>query len=230
MNLSLLIKLSENDKRIIIVLLLVFILLFVVVGYIGLLITRVMRYQGKRMDNMMHDIVITRVVTNKKEFKRVARKKNWRYFYKTAWIPLFIMVFAVILYLIALCVNGWNYDLFDMNKTGFNTLFFIWDFNDPSIYANIFGINVLASWPPLINSPHFEVEALFSYFIIPIFVLGAIWYLICLQCLIARTIRIHQLANSIYNKSLEDFNINQANNTYLYHLGPEHIAVLQASG
>lgn len=211
MNLSLLIKLTENDKRILIVLLLVFILFFVVVGYIGLLITRVMRFQGRKMDNMMHDIVITRVVTNKKEFVKVARKKNWRYFYKTAWIPLFIMIFAAILYVIALRVYNWNYDLFDMNKTGFNTLFFIWDFNDPNIYANVFGINVLASWPPLINTPHFETDALFSYFIVPIFLLGAVWYLICLQCLISRTIRIYQLGTSIYSKSLSDFNINQTN-------------------
>ena len=211
MNLNLLIKLSENDKRILIVLLLVLILFFVIVGYIGLLITRVMRYQGKRMDTMMHDIVITRVVTNKKEFTKVARKKNWRYFYKTAWIPLFIIIFASMLYVVALAVNNWQYDLFDINKTGFSTLFFVWDFNDPNIYANIFGINVLATWPPLINTPHFEVEALFSYFIVPIFLIGAIWYLICLQCLISRTIRIHQLADSIYHKSLADYNINQVN-------------------
>ena len=211
MNFNLLIKLTENDKRILIVLLLIFILFFVVVGYLGLLITRIMRFQGKRMDNMMHDIVITRVVTNKKEFTRVARKKNWRYFYKTAWIPLFIMVFAAILYVIALRVYNWNYDLFDMNKTGFTTLFFVWDFSDPDIYANIFGINVLATWPPLINTPHFEVDALFSYFIVPIFLIGAIWYLICLQCLISRTIRIYQLGHSIYTKSLADYNINQVN-------------------
>lgn len=211
MDINVLIKLTENDKRIIIVLLLLLILLFVIIGYIGVLITRVMKWQGKRMDNMMHDIVITRVVTDSKSFKRVARKKNWRYFYKTAWIPLFIILFAVALYLIALATNGWHYDLFDYKLTGFNTLFFVYDFNDPSIYTNVFGLTILATWPPLINTPHFEVQALFSYFIIPIFLVGAIWYLICLQCLIARKIRIHQLAESIYSKNLADYNINNIN-------------------
>ena len=205
------IKLTENDKRILIVLLLVFILFFVLIGYIGLVITRVMKWQGKKMDTMMHDIVITRVVTNKKEFIKVARKKNWIYFYKTAWIPLIIIIFGIGLYIIALGVNGWYYDLFDFNKTGFSTLFFVWNFSDPNIYANIFGINVLASWPPLINTPHFEVEALFSYFIIPIWCVGGIWYLVCLQCLIARTIRIYQLGESIYHKSLADYNVNNIN-------------------
>lgn len=211
MNINTLIQLTENDKRIIIVLLLVLILIFVIAGYIGLLITRIMKWQGKRMDNMMHDIVITRVVTDSKQFKKVARKKNWRYFYKTAWIPLFIVLFAVGLYIIALAVNGWNYDLFDYQKTGFSTLFFVYDFNDPNIYTNVFGLTILASWPPLVNTPHFEVEALFSYFIIPIFLTGAIWYLIDLQCLISRTIRIHQLADSIYSKNLGDYNINNIN-------------------
>ena len=211
MNINALIQLTENDKRILIVLLLVLILIFVIVGYIGVLITRVMKWQGKRMDNMMHDIVITRVVTDPKSFKRVARKKNWRYFYKTAWIPLLIIVLAVALYLIALSTNNWNYDLFDYQKSGFNTLFFVYDFSDPNIYTNIFGLTVLASWPPLVNTPHFETEAIFSYFIVPIFICGVIWYLIDLQCLISRTIRIHQLADSIYSKNLSDFNINNIN-------------------
>ena len=103
------------------------------------------------------------------------------------------------------------YYLFDYEKEGFTTLFFVQDFSDPDIYTNVFGLTILAKWPPLINTPHFEVEALFSYFIVPIFLVGAIWYLIDLQCLISRTIRIHQLAESIYHKSLQDYNVNNVN-------------------
>ena len=207
---NILIALSETDKRVIIALCFVLIFLFVVAGYLGLLITRIMKHQGKKMDTMMHDIVITRVVTNKKEFLNVARKKNWRYFFKTAYIPLIILIFAFILLFIAQSVNDFNYNIFDYQKQGFTTLLFLFDF-DNAEHVNFFGIEIISNWPPLLNEPHFEVEALFSYFFVPIFLVGAVWYLIDLQALIARTIKMYQLSNSIYEKNLETFNLNEEN-------------------
>lgn len=212
---TILFALSETDKRVLIALCFLVILVFILAGYIGFLITRIMRHQGKKMDTMMHDIVVTRVVTTKKEFLKVARKKNWRYFFKTAWIPLLILFVSFLIWITAESLYSFKYDMFDYQKTGFTTLFFLFDFTDThdanSIYTTIFGIRVLAKWPPLLNEPHFEVEALFSYFFLPIFLTGAIWYLIDVQCLVSRTYKMYKLADAIYEKNLEGFNINKEN-------------------
>ena len=223
---NILISLSETDKRVLIALCFLLIFLFVVAGYIGLLISRIMKHQGKKMDTMMHDIVITRVVTNKKDFIKVARKKNWRYFFKTAWIPLIILVFAFVLLLIAGSVYDFEYNIFDHGQKiineegqiyyqggyGFTTLFFIPDWQSAT-HTDFFGMfEIITSWPTqMLNEPHFSVDALFSYFFVPIFLVGAIWYLIDLQALLARTIKMYQLSDSIYNKNLENFNLNEEN-------------------
>ena len=74
---SFLISLSENDKRLIFALFIILILVFVLIGYIGFLITKVMKWQGKKLDSLVADPVVTHVITNKKHFFRYARKKNW---------------------------------------------------------------------------------------------------------------------------------------------------------
>ena len=72
----LLIQLTENDKRIIFVLLAVLILLLVLIAYIGYLVTIVMKWQGKKINNYVTDPVVNGVITNEKDFKRYAKRKN----------------------------------------------------------------------------------------------------------------------------------------------------------
>jgi len=201
--------LSESDKRVIIALLLVFILVFVIIGFLGSLVVRVMKKQSKQLDTLCHDVVVTRVVNNKKEFKRYARKKNHMQFFKESFIPLLIVLGAWLVWIITCAIRrDFNYDLWDYEKEGINTLFFVWDFSD--CYANFFGLNLINRWPDvLLNTPHFSVDAIGYYIFVPAFLTGAIWYLITVQRLIARTFRIKQLSDSIYSKSLDDFNLNE---------------------
>lgn len=204
---NILIQFTENDKRLAIAILLVLILIFVLVGYIGMLITRVMKWQGKRVDNMMHDITVTRVVNDKKAFKKVASKKSWRYFFKKSWIPILILLAAFAVLFLAESLNGFTYDIFDYQKTGFNTLFFIWkDTGDKHAFMQIAGFE-LTTTINLIHSPEFHIEAIWSYVFTPIFLTGAIWYLIDVQCLISRTIRIEKLSRSVFDKSMDNINM-----------------------
>lgn len=204
---SLFIQFTENDKRLAIAILLVLILIFVLVGYIGMLITRVMKWQGKRVDNMMHDITVTRVVNDKKAFKKVASKKSWRFFFKKSWIPILILVVAFAVLFLAESLNAFNYDVFDYKTTGFNTLFFLWaDTGEKHAFMQIAGFE-LTTTINLIHSPEFHVEAIWSYIFTPIFLTGAIWYLIDVQCLISRTIRIEQLSHSVFDKSMDNINM-----------------------
>jgi len=214
-----LISLTENDKRILIAIGLLFILVFVLVGYIALIIERVMKRQGKKAGVMMHDVVAAKVITTPREFVRFGRKKNNRLFFKEAYIPFIILLFALIIYLIyGAITHNWAYKIFSKDE-GFGSLLFLWDF------ANVkrvkwFGIMIISEWPRLINTPHFVGAAWASYLIVPALFVGGIWLLISTQAHIARHFRIKKLSKTVFNPSLDNIqitsplqqNINQNNN------------------
>ena len=212
----LLISLSEKDKRVILIFFLLIIVAIAFIAIIGAIITRVMKWQGKRMDDLTHDVVVTNVIDNKKDFLRYARIKNWYTFFKQAWKPLLILLATSLIIIIHNgATNNWQYDMLDYEKTGFNTLFFIWDFNDPNIYHSFFGIKMICDWPTIINYPHFSLEAWASYLFFFGMIIGGTWYLVALQCVIARTIRMYKLSYDLYRKSLDGYNKYQADQQQL---------------
>ena len=217
MNLVLLIQLTETDKRLLIALCLVLILVFVLIGLLGSLIIRTMKWQGKKCDTLVSDVVTNKIVTTPQQLKKYARKKNSRYFLKQAWIPIIFIVIGVITLVIHNIVNkNWAYNPFN-STDGFGTLLFLWNFKDPDSYTAVFNIKVLAKWPPLYNQPHFVIEGIYSYIAIPFLVIGAIWYLVTAQAYLARTIRAHRLCKQVFEKSLEGFN----GNTQVFQQNPQ---------
>ncbi|MDY0178030.1 MAG: hypothetical protein RBR85_02170 [Bacilli bacterium] len=201
---NLLIKFTENDKRLAIAVLLVLILVFVLVGYIGMLIIRVMKWQGKKVDDMMHDVTVTQVINEPKAFRRLAYKKSWREFFKKGWIPVVILLVAFIILFICESLHDFTYDIFNHETTGFGTLLFIWrDTGEKRVFLEL-GTLEMTTTINLIHSPTFKVEAIWSYVFVPIFLTGAIWYLVAVQCLISRAIRIEKLSRSVYDKSMDD--------------------------
>ena len=87
MNPNLLIKFTENDKRVVIALLFAIILLFVIIGLLGSLIIRVMKWQGKKCDTLVSDVVTNHIVKTPHQLRKYAAKKNIRHFIKQAWLP-----------------------------------------------------------------------------------------------------------------------------------------------
>ena len=215
--LKVLVTLSENDKRLLIALLLVLILVFVLIGYIGMLVTRIMRWQGKKLDNHVADVLMTKVIDNKKKFIPYALKKNFRLFFKQSWIPIVIMLVATG-FLLAKDIIDHNFSYNPFNShDGFSTLLFLWDFGNDEYYTTIFGIKVLSTWPALINEPHLVKEAWVSYIFVPGAFIGGLWYLWAVQSFISRLIRMFKLSRTVFDKNLDNFNINnnvinQANN------------------
>lgn len=203
-----LIQLSESDKRLIFAFLLIFILLLVLLSTIGSLVVKSIKKQGKKIETSVYDVVVTRVVTDKKAFKKYAKKKNWRLFYKSSKIALIIMLISFVILMIRNFIFGWDYNPFN-KEDGFGTLLFLWDFSDPACYSEFFGIKLLAKWPPLINSPHFVIEAWAAYLFVPGMLVGLIWYLTAVQGLIARSLHIKKLSETLFEKNLSNYNQNE---------------------
>jgi len=216
MNPTLLIKLTENDKRVVIALLFAIILIFVIIGLLGSLIVRTMKWQGKKCDTLVSDVVTNHIVKTPRQLRKYAAKKNARYFIKQAWIPIIILLIGAA----TICIRNaitkdWSYDILNYNNgtineggTGFGTLLFIWDFKDESSYTTIFGLRLLAKWPPLINEPHFSVDAIWCYVYMTCMVVGGTWYVIAAQAYLARTIRAIKLSKKVFEKSLDNFDQN----------------------
>lgn len=197
-----LIKLTENDKRLIIVILLVVILLFVIAGYVGLLVKKIMKAQAAKADDMLHDVVEAGVITSEKKLLLFGIRKNWREFFRRAWIPFLIMLFAATL-LLFYCIfsRNWSYNIWDYKKEGFNTLFFVHDWS--SFYTST-SEGFMITWPKLLSSPHLSGEAWVSYIFVPSMIVGGTWFMFQVQGYIARAFRIYKLSKTAFRKTMEN--------------------------
>jgi len=193
------IKLSENTKKALIIFFLIFIIIFVLIGYISLAIEGAMKKQGSKADAMLSNVVQAELFDNEKKFRRFGIKKNARVFYVESRIPFLIILGCGLAYLLyCLFTAKWGYNPF--NKTdGFATLFY--EFSEwPK--EKFFGIKLISGWPSVLSKPHFEVAAIFSYILVPALIVGVVWFLIYVLAYISRSIRIRKIARSIYRKKL----------------------------
>ena len=193
------IKLSENTKKALIVLFLIFIILFVLIGYISMAIEGVMKKQGSKADEMLSNVVKAEYFEKEKPFRKFAIKKNMKVFFIEARIPFLILLGSWFAYLLFCLFTGkWGYNPLSRTE-GFGTLLF--EFSRwPK--EKFFGITVVSGWPEVVTKPHFEPIAIFSYLFVPVNIVGIAWFLFCTQAYIARLLRIQKICRGIYRKKL----------------------------
>lgn len=193
------IKLSENTKKALIIFFLIFIILFVLIGYISLAIQSVMKRQGSKADAMLGNVVRAEIFDRESKLVRFGIRKNARVFYMESRIPFIILLISWGAYLLYCLFTGrWGYN--PLNRVdGFGTLFY--EFSEwPK--ESFFGLKLVSGWPSVISKPHFEVKALFSYFFVPINLVGILWFLYYVQAYIARSFRIRKIARTVFRKKL----------------------------
>lgn len=198
------ISLSENDKRMIFAILIVAILVLVLIGYLGFLLTKLMKWQGKKMDTLIHDVVVTRVIKDKKALLSYGRKKNYALFFKQAYIPLIIAgVGALILVIRNSIYNDWSYNPFSV-ENGFGTIFFTWKVSG-DLTGNEF---TLIRFNRLVvdNYPHMVASAWAGYIIAPCFLVAGVWYFLVSSSFLARTFKLIIRSKEVFEKSLDGFN------------------------
>ena len=194
----------DDARRIIIYILIFLVLIFVLIGAIGALIKKIMHDQGALADGLIHDVVVTGVITNERKLRLFGYKKNRRQFFKESWLPFVIMLVAfAILFIFYMTMNQWWVNPFDRYQFGTLLFHFDWD----NAMGEFFGIHMLVRWPDVLEDgwPNLRADAWGSYFFVPIFLTGAIWYLVCVQAFIARDFRIYKLSKQVFNKSLEGY-------------------------
>lgn len=204
-----LISLSDNDKRIIFSLLLILIVAIVLIGLLGYILYRIMKYQSKKMDSLVHDVVVTKVITNKKSFIKYGRYKNWALYFKQAYIPILIIIFAFIVLIVHNSITGnWAYNPFS-TYDGFGTIFFTW--KNSGEYTS--GALIKFAKLTVDNTPHLINIAWAGYIFGPCVIVGGTWYFIVASSLLSRTILLYKRGQEIFEKSLEGYRQSEAINS-----------------
>ena len=197
------VTLSDNDKRLIFSILIVVIVVLVLIAFLGYLLFRIMRWQSRKMDTLIHDVLVYNVITDRKHLMSYGRKKNWALFFKQAYIPLLILLVAgIVLVIHNSLTNNWEYNPFS-TYDGFGTLFWTWkasgEFTGTEWDIIRFQLIVLD------NEPHVVAEAWAGYVFGPLVIVGGTWYLVAVSCLLARTFMLIKRSREVFEKSLDGF-------------------------
>lgn len=199
-----LVKLSETDKRLIIAIFLIVILLLLIIGLIYDSVKALMDRQGRRMDSLMNLVVSAGLIMSKKQFKKIASYKNDVEFYKGFSRILLVGVIAGFIHLVYFLIMEYAFHLphniWDTN-TGIGTLFYTFDWaNMPR--NTFFGMELPSDWPAILNRPHFVVEALGSYIVAPLYIITLVISFFIILAYLSRTLRIRQLTKILFSADL----------------------------
>lgn len=196
-----LIKLSESDKRVLIALCLVLIILLVLFGYLVKLIKYILSKKADYVDNSMYDLLDANVITDKKHFRKVSWEKNRRKFYFESRIPVFFLILSLFILFLYLCIAG-----FDVAFIGeYNSkLLFKLDWSNCGELLLGF-IPALARWPKIVQSPVFyfnKIDAWITYIFDIGIIYSSIHFIICSTFFLARNFRTISVSNSYFKKDL----------------------------
>lgn len=95
-NLPLLAALSERDRRLLIFFLIVLIVLFILIAYIGEGIRKLMQKYASGIDGYMYDLCASGLVKNKKEFANEVRRKEVKRLYFSTKIIFRVFALAIV--------------------------------------------------------------------------------------------------------------------------------------
>ena len=199
---------NENAKRVLYTIFLILIIALALLSLIGSTILKITHYQGKLLDREISDpIKKCKLIQDQKHFMKYATKKNRIIFFKESLIPVSIILGGVaILIIYYLVTDNWTYNPWSM-ENGFGSLLLTWDF------STVFQLNpngaagLLVNWPQISHVPSFSIHNWCGYITVICWLVGGLWYLYCVQGFVGRTFRIIRLKKTIYEKSLENFNI-----------------------
>ena len=115
----------------------------------------------------------------------------------------------------ALILHGRDFDKLNQLKNSLpnSDTHLIWQYD----FANAKYVQIIFGWTviqeiPLLSAAHWSNQAIVSYIFVPIFLIGLTWFAINCQACLARTIRGIRLANSIYEKRLDNVKFDNLKN------------------
>ena len=200
-----LIQLTEKDKRLLIALFIILIVVFVLIAYIGQGIKALMRKYSKGIDGYMHDLCKAKLITTPKEFSKEVFVKETRVLYaNTRWVFRIFIVFTVAFVVYSLIAKpGGESTPFAYVGESLNSLFF--KFEWPK--GEFFGIkNFPVDWPVVVSkpTPSFNLPSIVSYVMLIVWIFTFFGLFTSTLKFIARVHRGRVKAKEVFTKSLDD--------------------------
>lgn len=207
-----LIQLTEKDKRLLIALFIVLIILFVLIAYIAQGIKNLMKKYAKGIDGYMHELCSAKLIDNPKDFRKQVFKKESKVLYeKTRWIfRVFIVSMIGFITYTLIAKPGGESSPFSYVGESLKNLWF--DFDWPR--GEFFGIkNFPVDWPYVAKmpSPQFNLPSIVSYIMLVVWVITFIGTFTSTLCFIARINRARNKSVEVFSRSLDDANFNGDN-------------------
>lgn len=205
-----LIQLTEKDKRVLIALFIILILIFVLIAYIGQGVKNLMKRYSRGIDGYMHELCKAKLVNDPREFRIQVYKKETKLLYeRTRWIFRVFIVFTVAFIAYSLIVRpGGGSAPFAYVGENIRMLFF--DLDCPK--EEFFGIkNFPVDWPYIARkpSPSFTLPAIVSYIMLIVWVATFIGVFTSTLRFIACIDRGRRKSVEVFSRSLDDANFVQ---------------------
>ena len=203
-----LIQLTEKDKRLLIALFILLIVLFVLVAYIGNGIKALMRRYAKGIDGYMHDLCKAGLIKNPREFRKQVLKKETKVLYvKTRWAYRvgIIITAGLLLYGFIVKPSG-SENVFAFFKEALDNL----KIKAEWPRGNFFGIkNFPVDWPVVTRwpSPVFNLPSIVTYLSLAGYIYVGFVLITAALSFIARLYRGKVKSVDVFSKSLDNLEI-----------------------
>lgn len=206
LNPAILVKLSESEKRFLIIIFFVIVVILFVFGVLYEAVGKALNKQGEDIGRLMATQIESGYISSLKQFERNSYRKSRLEFYRQ-FIKTFIMmiIWFAIYGTVSIFYRHWL-DLFDYTSEGFTTI--LWKFD----YANtprttFFGMSIISDWPPLLHTPFFSAKAIPSYFLAVFGIVIIILFVGQVFSYLARTIFIMRYSKKMFTRDIRDYKL-----------------------
>ena len=206
--LPMLIKLEEKDKRLLIALFILFIVLFVLIAYIANGIKALMRKYSKGIDGYMHTLCTNGMVKNPKEFrKQVCIRETKSLYLSTRWafrIGIVLTAMLLVYGFVTKPSGGENVFAFYGEALSNLKVQLEWP------RAEFFGIkNFPVDWPVVSHwpSPQFNLASIITYLTVIGYIYVGFVLIISTMKFIARLNRARVKSVGVFQKSLDNLTV-----------------------
>lgn len=195
-------EMSENDRRLLMVLLVVFVVLLFLAGFIGMLIRYISNKMGDRIVSEIAEPIKYHIIPNEKAALKYAKIKNARLFTKQATPGILtllgVLVFWVVFSLFTLKGAGFTANHFKIASELMFHFDLVWEKNAIGIY-DLMAIT-------LSSTPAFEITHIASYIISIAIILAGTYLLVVAQAYLARGQELRRSIRVAYKRTLDGFN------------------------
>ncbi|MCQ2741769.1 MAG: hypothetical protein MJ239_00480 [Bacilli bacterium] len=199
------IEVSENDRRLLVFLIIFLLLTLAIAGGVGYLIRKTMSYQSKRVNSLCTKVLTTKVVCEEKHYKQYASKKSSILYFKQSFIGVVIGIAGLLLWVISSAImQSWGENMFYYFG---NDLFYIFGVNETSQSWNF--LNITFHTLVVVNNggagPIFVPEHIPYYLETIFFVTSFCWIMVATQAFVSRYFAIQKFAKEAADRTLKDF-------------------------